>query len=109
MSKKIHGTLVTLPTEPGEYTLTVIGGDLSKCADEQISRFVQEMNYVGSGRTFFLVLESDDKDLRVEVRRVVGVDPSVWSYCPYCGVEVPRLGRHKPECPGDKMQRKEKP
>jgi len=27
------------------------------------------------------------------------VPPESWSYCPYCGVEAPRPGSHKPGCP----------
>ena len=26
-------------------------------------------------------------------------EPAVWSFCPLCGVKIPRKGRHYPGCP----------
>ena len=27
------------------------------------------------------------------------IDPAVWSFCPLCGVKIPRKGRHYTGCP----------
>jgi len=38
-----------------------------------------------------------------EIQRAGWVPPELWSYCPYCGVDIPHPGGHVRGCPAERL------